>query len=193
MTHEKPVRYFVEPDGLPDRFPTHRHEAAFWESLGRAVATFGFLEEILGKAIFSFTATRPYKEAEIQQAYSEWLPKLERALSDPLGNLIDAFGKAVRDNPDTAIDNLDDLLGDLRKTSQMRNILCHGSWSLPDARGASIPFFVNRQKEIVDCAMDRQFIDQVQRHTANLACAVINTVSQMGWQFPGLAGSGKTI
>ena len=193
MIHEKSGGYFVDLDGLPDGFPTQRHEAAFWESLGRAVATFGFLEEVLGKAIFAFTATRSYKGAEIQQAYTEWLPKLERALIDPLGNLIDVYGKAARDHQDAAIDNLDHLLGDLRKASQMRNILCHGSWRLPDTSGASIPFFVNRQKEIVDSKMDRQFIDQVQRHTANLACAVINTVTQMGWQFPGSAGPGKTI
>ncbi|MCE5319175.1 MAG: hypothetical protein LLG04_17660 [Parachlamydia sp.] len=193
MTHEKAVRYFVDLDGLPNRFPTHKHEAAFWESLGRTVATFGFLEEVLGKAIYSFTATRPYEETEIQQAYSEWLPKLEHALIDPLGNLIDAYGKAVRDNPNAVIDNFDDLLDDLRKASQMRNILCHGSWRLPDTNGASVPFFMNRQKEIVDSVMDRQFIDQVQRHAANLACAVINTVTQMGWKFPGSAGPGKTI
>lgn len=62
MTQEKAVRYFVDLDNLLDKFPTHRHEAAFWESLGRAVATFGFLEEILGKAIFAFTATRVYNE-----------------------------------------------------------------------------------------------------------------------------------
>ena len=193
MKNKKPARYCIDQDCLPDRFPTHRHDTAFWESLGRAVATFGFLEEILGKAIFSFTATRSYEEAEIHQAYAEWLPKLEHALIDPLGNLIDVYGKAVRDNPNAVIDNLDELLGDLREASQMRNILCHGSWRTPDPSGASIPFFVNRQKEIVDSAMDRQFIDQVQRHAADLACAVINTVTQMGWQFPGSAGPGKTI
>lgn len=193
MIHEKSVGYSVDFDGLPDGFPTHKHEAAFWESLGRAVATFGFLEEVLGKAIFSFTATRSYNGSEIQQAYAEWHPKLERALIDPLGKLIDAYEKAVRDHQDAAIDNLDDLLGHLRKASQMRNILCHGSWSVPDTSGASIPFFVNFQKQIVDSAMDRQFINQVQRRTANLACAVINTVTQMGWQFPGSAGPGKTV
>jgi len=178
---------------LPDKFPTHGHEAAFWESLGRAVATFGFLEKILGKAIFAFTATRAYEEDEIDQAYAEWLLKLELALIDPLGNLIDTFGKAVRDNPDAVIENLDELLGDLRKASQMRNILRHASWRLPDTNGASIPFFLNRQKKIVDTAMDRQLIDQVQQHTVNLICAVINTVTQMGWQFSGSVGPGKTI
>lgn len=193
MNDNKPAQYFIDQDGLPDRFPTHRHEATFWESLGRAVATFGFLEEVLGKAIFAFTAMRSYEETEIHEAYAEWLPKLERALIDPLGNLIDAYGKTVRDNPDVVKEDFYELLGDLRKASQMRNILCHGSWRLPDTSGASIPFFVNRQKEIVDSAMDRQFIDQVQKHTANLACAVVNTVTQMGWQFPGSAGPGKAI
>ena len=193
MNPDRPERYNIDQDGLPDRFPTHRHGAAFWESLGRAVATFGFLEEILGKAIFSFTATRIYEEAEIHQAYTEWLPKLEGALIDPLGKLIDAYGKAVRDNPHAVIANLDELLGDLRNASQKRNILCHGSWRLPDESGASIPFFVNRQGQINGTPMDRCFIDQVQQHTANLACAVINTVTQMGWQFPGSTGPGKTI
>ncbi|MEL6400573.1 MAG: hypothetical protein AAFR26_16125 [Cyanobacteria bacterium J06626_4] len=193
MKDEKSIRYRINQDDLPDKFPTHGHESAFWESLGRAIATFGFLEEILGKAIFAFTATRVYKEDEIDEAYAKWLPKLEHALMDPLGKLIDTYGKAVRDNPDAAIANLDELLVDLRNVSQMRNILCHGSWRLPDANGASIPFFMNRQKQIVDTVMDRQFIDQVQQHTINLICAVINTVTQMGWQFPGSVGPGKTI
>ncbi|GBO51865.1 hypothetical protein APA_3446 [Pseudanabaena sp. lw0831] len=193
MNDEKPAQYQVNQHGLPDKFPTHGHESAFWESLGRAVATFGFLEEVLGKAIFAFTATRAYEEEEIEQAYAEWLPKLERALIDPLGNLIDTYGRAVRDNPNAAKENLDELLSDLRKASQIRNILCHGSWRLPDTDGASVPFFVNRQKLIVDTAMDRQFIVQVQKHTVNLICAVINSVTQMGWQFPGSASPGRTI
>lgn len=193
MKDKKPAQYFIDQDCLPERFPTHRHEASFWESIGRAVATFGFLEEILGKAIFSFTATRSYGEDEINQVYADWLPKLEHALIYPLGNLIDTYGKAVRDHPDSEIDNLDELLQDLRKASQMRNVLCHGSWRLPDTSGASIPFFVNSKKEIFDSNIDRNFIDQVQQHTASLACEVINTVTQMGWQFPGSSGPGKTI
>jgi hypothetical protein len=194
MPTEKILRYSVDPEGVPDRFPTDRHDAAFWESLGRAVATFGFLEEILGKAIFAFTATRPYKkEEEIQQAYANWLPKLEHALIDQLGKLINTYEKAVRDHPGAVIGNFDALLYDLRKAAQMRNILCHGSWRPPDTSGASVPFFMNNKKEIVDYAMDRQFIDQVQRHASDLACAVINTVTKMGWQFPGSAGPGKTI
>jgi len=193
MPNHENKPHFIAMDGLPNKFPTHRHEAAFWESLGRAVATFGFLEDILGKAIFAFTATRPYSETEIHQAYEEWLPKMERALTDQLWNLIETYEKAVREHPNALVDNFDDLLDDLRKASKMRNILCHASWRLPDPSGASLPFFVNRQKMMVDSAMDGLVLDQVQQHAAHLACAVINTVTQMGWQFPGSSGPGAPI
>lgn len=193
MVNDNIVRNVIDIDGLPEKFPTHRHEANFWESLGRAVATFGFLEEILAKAIFAFTATRPCNEAEIQKVYEEWLPKLEQALTDPLRNLINVYGKAVRNNRNATIDDLDNLLDELRKASAIRNVLCHGSWGLPNTTGASLPFFVNRKKMIFDSAIDCEFIDQVQQHTAELACTVINTVTHMGWQFPGSAGPGKAI
>lgn len=193
MEKEKHASCVINRDALPEKFPTHRHEPLFWESLGRVVATFGFLEDTLCKAIFSFTATTPYSEEDIQQAYIEWLPTLERALTDPLGNLIDAYGKAVRNNPHTTIENLDTLLDDLRETSKIRNVLCHGSWGLPDSIGASIPFFVNRKKEVFKTPIDTLFINQVQEHSVDIICAVINTVTHMGWQFPGSNGPGQVI
>jgi len=193
MTNKTEGRNIVKQDALPEKFPTHAHSAAFWESLGRTIATFGFLEEILSKAIFAFTATRPYEEHEVQKAYLDWLPKLERALMDPLGNLIDTYGKSVRDNPNPTIENLEELISDLRESSKIRNVLCHGSWGVPNANGASIPFFMNRQKMIFDTTVDCQFLDQVQEHVTELICSVINTVTHMGWQFPGSNGPGKTI
>lgn len=193
MTEKIQKRYIIDQQNLPDNFPTHKHEAKFWESLGRTVATFGFLEEILSKAIFVFTGTRQYSEDEIDQAYEKWLPKLERVLFDPLGNLIDVYGKSVRENPSATIENLEDLISDLRKAAEIRNVLCHGSWRAPDSCGASVPFFVNRQKEIFETAIDISWLYQVQQHVASLACEVINTVTHMGWQFPGSDGPGKIV
>ncbi len=89
-------RFVVDVDGLPSQFPTHRHSGSFWEQLGRTVATFGFLEEVLGRAIFALTATINYEEIEIEAAFEKWFPTLERALTDPLGRLIEAYEKAAR-------------------------------------------------------------------------------------------------
>ena len=178
---------------LPDKFPTHLHQSDFWESLGRTIASFGFLEEVLSKAIFAFTATRPYEEHEVEKAYEEWLPKLERVLSDQLGGLINTYGKAIKEHPKADYDETKGLLDDLRKASKVRNVLCHGSWRPPNDAGESLPLFVNRQKEVFDTKVDCAFLDQVQRHATCLACEVINTVTLMGFQFPGSTGPGKVI
>lgn len=193
MSDHTPVRAAVDIQALPVMFPTHLHEPAFWESLGRAVATFGFLEEVLGKAIFALTATRRYDETEIEEAFAEWVPKLEQALIDPLGNLIDAYGKAMRAHQDASVDDLDDLLLKLRAAAEVRNVLCHGSWAVPRPDGASIPLFVNRQKRVFDTPIDRAFLNQVQRHVAELSGVVVSTVTRMGWRFPGAGGPGQAI
>ena len=185
--------WIVDPVSLPARFPSHRHEGRFWESLGRAVGTFGFLEEVLGKAIFALSATKPYDPAEIDAAYDKWARRLERALTDPLGNLIEDYEKTVREHPDAATEDLDHLVGRLREASRIRNVLCHGSWQAPNSQGASVPLFVDRKRNVFDTAVDCGFLDQVQRHVAELSCAVMNSVTRMGWQFPGSSGPGRVI
>lgn len=186
-------RYAVDHRNLPTHFPTHKHSAEFWEALGRTIATFGFLEETLGKAIFSFTATRQFPENELEAEFEKWLPTMEKALNDPLGGLIDSYGKAVRANNSATITNLDDLLKDLRAASMWRNVLCHGSWRTPDDQGRSIPLFVDRKNQVFQSPIDVAFLQGVQQHAVELVCAVINTVTHMGWQFPGSGGPGNPI
>ena len=157
-------RSTIDRDNLPDMFPTHRHDPEFWEQLGRAIASFGFLEEVLGKAIFAFTAARRYKENEIDAAYEAWRPKLERALTDQLVNLAEAYGKATRDNPDTTTENVSDLVKDIKSAAVIRNVLCHGSWRVPDTNGAAIPLFLNRQNEVFESPIDVVFLRQIQAH-----------------------------
>ena len=190
---EKLSKHIVDTGALPEGFPAHRHEPEFWESLGRAVATFGFLEETLAKAVFAFTATTPYSEEEIKLAYEKWLPKLESLLSDQLWNLTESYGKAVREHPEATIENIDDLLDDLKKASKIRNVICHGSWRTPNDVGASVPFFFNRQNERFETPIDVAFLRQLQRHVSDLICSVINSVTHMGWQFPGSQGPGEVI
>jgi len=185
--------FAVDRANLPAFYPTHRHPPEFWEKLGRAVATFGFLEEVLGKAIFAFTATTQYEESELGEAFKNWLPTLERALIDPLGKLIDQYGKAVHNNSNATIENLNELLNALRDASVIRNVLCHGSWRLPDGNGKSVPFFVRNNKTIFETPIDISWLEQTQRGTVELICEVMDTVTRMGWRFPGASGYGKAI
>lgn len=187
-------RHGIDRSGLPDLFPTHAHPPKFWEALGRTIATFGFLEEVLGKAIFAFTGTRRFaSRAEAEEAFRSWLPTLERALHDALGGLIDTYGKAVRDHSGATIENLEELLTDLRAASAIRNVLCHGSWRKPDAHGRSVPLFVTRKLQVFDTGVDVAFLDRTRRDAVGLATSVIETVTHMGWQFPGSSGPGNPI
>ena len=71
---------YADPSTLPPHFPAHRHDRSFWESLGRTVATFGFLEEMLTKAVFALTATRRYGPDEIEAAIVSPPPRPRPAL-----------------------------------------------------------------------------------------------------------------
>lgn len=191
MTDSGSGRTIVDKTRLPDTFPTHLLSAAFWEQLGRVVGTFGALEEVLGKAVFALTGTRRYAEAEAQQVLEVWGKMLEHALKDPLGPLIESFEKAVREHPEATLQNPDDLLAALREASKVRNALCHGSWQSPDELGRSKPLFVDKQLNVFDTAVDIPFLQQTQRHAAELMCEVINTVTHMGIQFPGSRSSDR--
>lgn len=187
------MSYIINVDALPKMYPTHQHEPVFWERLGRVVATYGFLEEVLGKAIFAFMATKPYSEQEAQEVLHSWLPNLEHALYDQLSNLIKSYEKVVRQHPNAAIENLEDLIELLKKAAKIRNAICHCSWRTPNSEGASVPFFVNRQQELFDTAIDAAWLAELQKHVSELTCAVINTVTNMGWQFPGCTGPGWVL
>jgi len=187
-------RTFIRFDSLPKYFPTNKHSAEFWQHLGRAIATFGFLEEVLGKAIFVFTATREYlTENDCKADYEKWHPKLEKALSDTLNPLIDTYGKAVRDHHSDMPVNFKKLIDDLRDAASHRNVLCHGSWGMPDDDGKSVPRYINRQTQIFTSKVDVPYLEQTQTGTAELGVAVINTVTQAGFQFPGSGGPGKPV
>ena len=186
MKRGKPLH--IDRSALPALFPTHTHFPLFWEQLGRTVATFGFLEEVLGKAVFAFTGTRSYSADEIEDAVEAWAPKLERALKDQLNSLADSYGKAVKENQNAKVENVDELIRLIKDAANVRNILCHASWRPPDAEGKSLPFFVNRKNEVVETRMDIQYLRRIQGNAADLACTVIDSVTQMGWEFPGSGG-----
>lgn len=193
LQRTEPVSHFIDRDALQRDFPTHRHAPEFWEELGRTVATFGLLEETLGKAIFSLTGTREYAEHEIDEAFAKWSTQLERALSDPLGGLIDRYAKALREHGKVALLNPDDLVGDLRAAARVRNVLCHGSWGVPDAKGRSLPFFVTSRLMVFDTPIDIAWIRQTRAHVVELICEVIDSITRLGWRFPGSLGPGVPI
>lgn len=187
------MEHRIDRDKLPEHYPTHRHTSEFWEELGRTIATFGFLEEMLKKATFAFASITPCSEEEYESKYKEFEKQLERIVSGSLSKLIDEYSKTVRKLPDANTENLDELILNLRKGTEFRNILCHGSWGLPNENGASIPFYVNSKNEKFNSPIDVEFLRKIRHCVVELICDVKDSITLMGWNFPGGHDIGKTI
>lgn len=178
---------------LPCYFPTHKHSAEFWEHLGRTIATYGFLEEILKKAIFALTATRRYTSNEIEAAFSAWHEKMEKALTSQLYKLAGIYEEALRSNPEVPAGNFNELIGQIKDASIIRNVLCHASWHSPSLDGKSLPFYIRRGNLLFQQAIDVDFLEQVRQEVAQLAIDVIETVTSLGWRFPGSSTPEKDV
>lgn len=195
---EPVIRAIIDRGRLPKMFPTHRHDPEFWEHLGRAIASFGFLEDTLKKAYFAFTGTTPVAPEEAEKAVEQWGSKLEKVMTMQLWSLANEFEIAAAAKPKSSTEDINELVADIKKVAEIRNILCHGSWMLPSNDGKSLPRFTKKDRttgKLVQFSevIGIEYLTQVQEHVADLICSVIDTVTHMGYQFPGGAGPGKPV
>ena len=185
MNDEELNRAITDRDALPALFQTHKHDAQFWEQLGRAVASFDFLEDVLRKVIFAFIGTRRYPTDEAEATMKRWEALLERAMTAQLWTLATEYEKAVTEHPD-------------KEAAVVRNVLCHGSWMMPDNERKSVPRFTRMDRKtseltVFDTQIDVQYLSQVQAHVTDLICSVVVKVTHKGWQFLDGAGPDKAI
>jgi hypothetical protein len=139
------------------------------------------------------TATREYAENEIEEAIKKWLPTLEKAFTDQLGSKISQFDNSVKNHNSNAIEDHNWLIAQLKEASKLRNALCHGSWRPPDNDQKSFLLFVSNKKLVFESAVDVEFLLRTQRQVAELSCAVMNSVTHLGYQFPGSNGPGEPV
>ncbi len=86
------------------------------------------------------------------------------------------------------------LIVDLNKAKDLRNLLCHASWREPNGEGEALPFFVKKNDKLANYTrMDVMYLQQVQLGTAELCGEVVSVVTKMGYQFPGSNGPGKPV
>ncbi len=193
LSDKKRHGHVIARERLPENFPTHGLDAEFCEHLGRSVAAFGFLEEVLGKAIFALTATRQYPKEEIQEQLDKWLATLKKALSDPLQNLIEKYLKELRNHQNCKIENILEFKEDLNQLPPIRNAFCHGSWRTMDENGFAKPYYCDKRGNFWDTPVDVSYLKQVELATTGLAIQVIDTIIVMGFSFPGNSKFGEPI
>jgi hypothetical protein len=186
---------------LPN-YPTQAHSPEFWEELGRTVATFGFLEDVLVKAYFAISSTTVYEwatEKEAKDAVDKWGEQLARAMADTLVSLAQKYAAAIRENKAANFHKVDELEASIKKAAESRNAICHGLWGMPDKFGKSeLSYFSMPGKRVAnlqkfDTRIDIGWLRQLRAEALELACDVIDSVAVLGYQFPSSAGPGEPI
>ncbi len=185
--------YIIDRDKLHIDYPTQFHDRLFWEELGRTIATFGFIEEMLGKAIFVLTGSQKFDPDGYPEAFNKWIKTLEKALTDQLGGLINSYEKALADNQRTKGIDHSVRLAELKKAKEIRNVLCHGSWYKPDDQGRAVPKFVNRELMVFETPVDVPFLKQTRAALKDIACDILDSVTSVGYQFTRSGSSGEQI
>lgn len=182
----------VELDKLPQHLSTLHMPPDFWEGLGRAVADFGYLEDVLGRAIHAMTTWPHDGQVLSEQEFEAWLKEQDRARSEPLRNLISKF-VSLANSPAQQSYGVERVSIKLRELAEIRNVICHGCWMMPGQSGYSIPSFMKPNGDIFNAPIDIDYLANLGRNVEFLACEVINVVTVTGCQFPGSGGPGRPI
>lgn len=121
----------------------------FAEALGRAVAGFGFLEEVLKHAIHALSLDR-LGASPTEAQIDGWAARMEQIRGDSLGTLIDAFLGAC-----DRCGGRRDMRAELQAIRDRRNMLCHASWKpVPQSEGGGWrPAFVTSREIAVPARM----------------------------------------
>lgn len=186
---------WVDIDNLPPNWPTHFIDGNFWEELGRVIATFGFLETTLAKAMFVLSSKREREEIT-DESYLRWIARTLKSLQEPLGYLINEYEKELQEEIELGTEiskqiDLPQLIKGLREGKKLRDVLCHSSWSPGETKSKAKPFFMNRNEEIFDTECDIAYLRQIRKATQEMICLCIDTVTLKGFEFPGVSYSSE--
>jgi hypothetical protein len=148
---------------------------------------------MLGKAIFALTGAKEFDPAADPEAFNAWIKTLEKALTDQLGGLIICYETALSENQRTQSNDYSNQIAGLKSAKDIRNALCHGSWGKPDEEGLTVPKFVNKRLEIFETPIGIAFLQQTRSALRDIICDVLDTVTSVGYRFPGSESPGEQL
>ena len=187
----------VDRARLPEHWPTNRGSSAFWELLGRTVATFSHLEDMMVRAWFGLTATREFEDMEqAEAAFSRWEKALKESLTDSLHSLTKKLKRAFDDDnrvPDEVAGAYLARLGELRV---WRNALCHGAWQgFKDDGSVGLRHFRRGDEgpESLENRLSVETLSSIRGAAADLTADLVDILSAAGVRFPGTALPGAAI
>lgn len=171
----------INREALPPYFPTHHHPPELWEHLGRVIATFGFLENTLKRAITILVIKRKYPSWEAAEAdYESQISKLSGYLNKPLVNLAETYGKTLHEYSKNKANKYAYLVGEIKQAAEIRNALCHAAWLPPNKEEECkiMSFKINKEGVFVfDTKINIAYLQKVHLHIEELICDLVESIN----------------
>lgn len=164
MTTSPPEAYHALPDD-------------FAAALGRAVAGFGWLEEVIKRTIYVLDRVRladDLSQADMQR----WLRRISDIADDSMGTLVEQLDAALRRHP--GVKGRDQLNDRLVEIKLLRNLLCHASWRPADQPGRWHPAFVNTHGQAFADDMGVEDLHRITADTRDLGHQIIQIMRDTG-------------
>ena len=178
---------------VPDEWPTHLCPPELWEEFGRSIATFGFLEDVIKRACLAVS----YPSGNItEQDSTKWEQSLELSVSDPMGRLADRLAKDLKPDAHLSQDQVTGIINGLKDRAELRNALCHGTWTDydPVTGLATLRFFPrNEWRKHNEFSLSRSKLARIRRETTDVTRELIGAVVSKGIQFPGSSSPGNPV
>ena len=182
----------VEERRIPDpgQWPTATGSVAFWEELGRTVATLGMLEDTLARAFFALSGQALVdQERDVQRQLDEWCAQLVAGLSETLKPLADRMA-ATWCRQDGALSERHGAMREaIRELADERNRLCHGAWiHFESADTGTVRYFAKRKERagVHNATRSVKALARTRHRAADLIRDVIeDTRHRTGKPFPG--------
>lgn len=163
---------------MSDRPETHYQlPQGFAAALGQIIASFGWLEEVLKRALYSLDRARladDLSDADL----GRWLRHMEDIADDSMGTLVEQLDAALRRAPGIA-DRV--AINDrLTAIKARRNLLCHASWRPTQTHGRWHPAFVNTKGVAFPDDFSVEDLTELQAEVLSLGQRIIRLMRDTG-------------
>ena len=187
----------VDRARLPEHWPTNRGSSAFWEALGRTIATFSHLEDMMARAWLGLTATREFESMEqAEAALPRWEKALKESPTDSLHALTKKLKNAFNDDDRVPDEVAGAFLARLEQVRVWRNALCHGVWQgFQEDNSVALRYFRRAEEgpERPDDRLNVETLSSIRDATVDLTAEHVGILSAAGVRFPGSTLPGAPV
>lgn len=187
----------VDRARLPEDWPTNGGSSGFWEQLGRTVATFSHLEDMMARAWFGLTATREFEDMEqAEAAFPDWEKALKETVTGSLHSLTKMLHKAFEDDDRVSDEVAGAYLARLNELRVWRNALCHGAWQgFQEDGSVGLRYFRRRDEgpESLENRLSVETLASIRAATVEATADLVDILSIAGVRFPGTALPGAPV